>query len=238
MKKILFTLSLVALFTHFAAAQSLQFIYNGAALADNEIVTITEFTEDVFNPGSHYQKFQPVIKNNSSEDIEFKIIKNEVEMPEDSHSTFCTDMGCFPGNESPVNSTVAANSEFTAFYGQFFPVVEPSSAIIKYTVKQEGGAGANATAEVHYKYDPSGIDNVGFTQFAILQGGNICRIVYSNDRDVEMSVYNITGVKIGSYILPASSSSFDLPATNYRGIAILSFKDKTGKTAAQKIILR
>ncbi len=237
MKKIFLTLSFVALFTHFAAAQSLQFIYNGAALADNEIVTITEFTEDDFNPGSHYQKFKPVIKNNSSEDIEFKIIKNEVEMPEGSHSTFCTDMGCFPGNESPINSVVAANSEYTSFYGQFFPV-ESSSAIIKYTVKQEGGAGASATAEVHYVYNPSGIEEVGFTKFAILQGGNICRIVYSNDRDVEMSVYNITGVKIGSYILPASSNSFDLPTTNYRGIAILSFKDKTGKRAAEKIILR
>lgn len=237
MKKTLLTLSLVALFAHFAAAQSLQFIYNGTALADNEVVTITEYVEDDFNPGSYFQKFKPVIKNNTNEDIEFKIIKNEVDMPAGSYSTFCTDMGCFPGNESPVNSTVGANSEYTYFYGQFFPA-EASSAIIKYTAQQVGGEAASATAEVHFNYDPSGIEEVGFTQFAILQGNGICRIVYSNDRDVEMSVYNITGVKIGSYILPASSNSFDLPATNYRGIAILSFKDKAGKRAAEKIILR
>ena len=239
MKKIFLTLSLVALFTYFAAAQSLQFIYNGTALAENEIVTITDYTEDIFNfnPGNYYQNFQPVIKNNTNADISFKVIKNEVDMPAGSHSTFCTDMGCFPGNESPVNSTVAANSEYTAFYGQFFPA-EASSAIIKYTIQEVEGAGASATAEVHYNYNPSGIEEVGFTQFAILQGNGICRIVYSNDRDVEMSVYNITGVKIGSYVLPASSNSFDLPKTNYRGIAILSFKDKTGKRAAEKIILK
>lgn len=237
MKKIFLTLSLVALLTHFAASQSLQFVYNGTALADNEVVTITEYSENVFEPGNYIQEFHPNIKNNTAQNIDFKIIKNEVDMPAGSSSTFCAGT-CFPPTttESGV-ITLSANSEYTEFHGEFHPVAA-STAIVKYTAQQVGGEEASATAEVHYKFDPSGIENVGFTKFAVLQGGGICRIVYSNDRDVEMSVYNITGVKIGTYILPASSNSFDLPKTNYRGIAILSFKDKTGKRAAEKIILR
>lgn len=237
MKKIFLTLSLVALLTHFAAAQSLQFVYNGTALSDNEIVTITEYSENVIEPGNYIQEFHPNIKNNTNTDINFKILKNEIDIPEGSSNTFCAGV-CFPPSttESGV-ITLSANSEYTEFHGEFHPVAA-STAIVKYTAQQVGGENASATAEVHYNYNPSGIEEIGFTKFAILQGGNICRIVYSNDRDVEMSVYNITGVKIGSYILPASSSSFDLPTTNYRGIAILSFKDKTGKRAAEKIILR
>lgn len=235
MKKIFFTLLLVGAFAQFANAQALQFVLNGTALADNEVVTITEYVEDPFGV---YLKFAPVIKNNSSEDMSIKIIKNEVEMPGgEAYSTFCTEMGCFPGEESPVSFDLAAGGENTAFYGQFFPT-GASSAIIKYTAEQTNGSQASCTAEVHYKYDPSGIEDVGFTQFAILQGSGICRILYSNHQDVQLDIYSITGSKLGNYVLPASSNSFDLPTTNHKGLAILVFTDKNGKKAAEKVIIK
>lgn len=237
MKKIFLTLSLVALLTHFAAAQSLQFVYNGTALADNEVVTITEYSENVFEPGNYIQEFHPNIKNNTAQNIDFKIIKNEVDMPAGSSSTFCAGT-CFPPTttESGV-ITLSANSEYTEFHGEFHPVAA-STAIVKYTAQQVGGEEASATAEVHYKFDPSGIEDVGFTQFAILQGSGICRILYSNHQDVQLDIYSITGSKLGNYVLPASSNSFDLPTTNHKGLAILVFTDKNGKKAAEKVIIK
>ncbi len=232
MKKTLLTLTLIAVFTHFVSAQALQFVYNEKALADNEIVTITDFSKDLF--GDIMMKFAPKIKNNTKQNMQVQIIKNEVELP-NGYTSMCFGQ-CTSANETPLN-TINANSETDDFYAEFFPEAT-ATAKVKYTAKEKGLQGASTTVEVHYKYVPSGIKNVGFTQFAVLQGGGTCRIIYSNTRDVQMTVYSITGEAIGSYMLPASGTCFDMPITDYKGIAILSFTDKNGKTAAEKIILK
>lgn len=238
MKKIFLTLSLVALFAHLASAQSLQFVYNGTALADNEIVTVTEYSEeDEFEAGTYVQLFHPNIKNNTNTDINFKILKNEIDIPEGSSNTFCAGVCFHPSTTESGVITLSANSEYTEFHGEFHPVAA-STAIVKYTAQQVGGENASATAEVHYKFDPSGIEEVGFTQFAILQGSGICRILYSNHQDVQLDIYSITGRKLSNYVLPASSNSFDLPTTNHKGLAILVFTDKNGKKAAEKVIIK
>ncbi|HHT22825.1 MAG TPA: hypothetical protein GXZ87_05875 [Bacteroidales bacterium] len=233
MKKTLLTFSLIIVFTLFASAQELQFVYNGKALADNEVVTITDYTKNPF--GEVVLKFAPIIKNNSDRNMQVKVVKDKVKL-ETGVSSMCFAEACSTGAETPLKD-IKAKSETKDFYAEFLPNTA-TTEILKYTAKENNLGGTSTTVEVHYKYAPSSVKNLGFTQFAVLQVGGTCHIVYSNNSDIQMKVYSITGNTLGSYTLSASNTSFDLPITNYKGIAILSFTDKNGKTAAEKIILK
>lgn len=116
MKKTLLTFSLIIVFTLFASAQELQFVYNGKALADNEVVTITDYSKDPF--GDITLKFAPIIKNNTNRNMQVKVIKDKIKL-ETGYSSMCFGT-CTTGAETPLN-TIKANSETADFYAEFVP---------------------------------------------------------------------------------------------------------------------
>ncbi len=237
MKKTFFIITLIVLFNQMTIAQSLQFIYEGVELDNNQNVSVTQFMDDGF--GGVKLKFAPTLKNNTSGKMTIKIIKEEIEMAEDSYSTFCTALGCFPGNESPINFDLEGNDETTSFYGEFFPFHLDSEAIIKYTAQQVGALqNSSATVEVHYIYSTTKVKDVGFTNLSIIQSGSLCHISYKNMNDIKMDIYTTNGVKLNSYEMAASNSSLEFHLPTKQGVVLLVFTDKQGNSTSEKILIK
>lgn len=238
MKKTFFTLLFLCALSFGVSAQALQFIVGGTAIENNAIITVTEYHDYPFAVGGIALTFEANIKNTTENAMSITILKEEVNMPEGSESTFCAGT-CYSNNVTqspPIN--IDANSEYAEFHGEFYPIAT-SVGIVKYIVRQNGGLDpASATVEVHYNYDPTGIENVGFTQFAVMQIQDICRVIYNNQNEVQLRLFTVTGNQMGTYTLPAGESSFDIPVSNYKGVAIMVLTDGKGKSIAQKILIK
>lgn len=215
-----------------ASAQSLEFIYNNNALADNAIVNITNFTED--EEIGVEMTFNAVIQNKTSNVLKVVVKKEEISIPEGSINTFCTGVGCYTTYTSS-EYTIAANGSDPLFHGAFSPI-EMSTASIKYTASVVNSLSDKVSVTVNYQYVPAGIENVGFQSLAVIQKNNSFTIKYENDTDTYLRVFDLSGKEKTGCTLPANANSFSFNAELKKGVYLFVFSNTEGNQFTKKII--
>lgn len=197
---LLFTLIFFGFLLQMMQAQSLRFEYKDQLLNDGEKIKITDYTDD---PDIGIEMiFDASIKNVTDKNVQVKVVKQEIEIPQGSTNNFCTAQGCFSSSESSVYEIKAKETDHV-FHGAFYPT-QKSSATIKYIAKNMDALSDETSIQINYSYLTSGIDNIGFTHYRLMQTSASIIIEYQSNTTFTLKIFNLTGALIAEYILPES----------------------------------
>lgn len=233
MKKTLLLFTFMLSIT-FLSAQSLEFVYNGEALANNAKITVTEFTADP--DFGDEMEFDADIRNKTGSLLRLTLYKEELEVPANSENDFCNMINCYTGSASSEYELEAYGVD-NQFAGSYRPQ-EKSTAKIKYRAVVSNSLGDETSVEVTYAYLTAGIDKVGLDKFSLLQTNGRAILNFSSSETLDLRVVNMTGATIEMHRLQPGSGTLNLGPSVRKGIYFLVFNTSSGVRHTEKVIIK
>ena len=246
-KKTILTLSLCAL-VGVICAQSLQFEKDGAVCANNEVIVLTEPTN---NFGEMALEMQ--LKNLTSDPIEVLVEKEHVSTVEGTENSICWG-SCFDPSVfvSPMPVTIeggcVSDPGMLSFHYQLDPTYTgqnliPGTTIVKYHAYPARNPEDRVTIEVHYAYHPENTAENTVQVSKAYPNPAVSQINFdfkdNTGSSIKAVLYNLLGQEVEAKVINSNQGKISFFLNDFQpGIYFCSFFVNDQMIKTEKFIVK
>jgi hypothetical protein len=128
MKRYIYTLLIIGLFSLHASSQNLDLTWSGGSISNGATIDVSVDVNSMI-------EVHVYVTNNSSSSKEIKVRKEDVTMVSGSWDTYCIGGSCYPGTvlTSPGSVVIPASETDSTFTGDYYPGGNTGTSMIRYT---------------------------------------------------------------------------------------------------------
>lgn len=247
MKK-LFLLSAVlfgGFISSYAGEAMFEVKHNGVTLTDGQEVEVKNYAEVL---GEMYMKFEVDVTNNSDATKRMRMIREEVQLIENTTNDMCWDL-CMEPTDSEAQGNELLSGETEHPYARLNLNAEGDAvigtSIINYTFKSGNKGEATITVTVKYIYEGpnTGVSNVQSSQsFIVSQPAGAQHFMISTfvaeNSPLQLEVVDLSGRTIEAISLLSGENNSVLTNTLSKGCYLLILKNENKVISTRKGIIR